>query len=57
MRIAAKVRIEKEKFPERFCHDPRCLWRIWTREGTKPCPKHMRPSSSIIQESDEELGA
>ena len=41
MRIAAKVRLEKEKYPERFCTDKKCLWRIWTRDGAKPCPKHM----------------
>jgi hypothetical protein len=40
MNTAAKVRHEKEQYPERFCPDKRCLWRIWTREGAKPCPKH-----------------
>ena len=40
MRIAAKVRLEKEKNPERFCADKRCLWRVQTRTGPRPCPKH-----------------
>ena len=42
MRIAAKVHLEKDKYPERFCPDKQCLWRVWTRSGAKPCPKHMR---------------
>ncbi len=41
MRIAAQVRMEKERHPERFCPDTQCLWRIETREGFKPCPKHQ----------------
>ncbi len=41
MRIAAKVRLEKEQHPERFCTDARCLWRVQHpgRPDT-PCPKH-----------------
>lgn len=46
MRIAAKVRLEKERYPERFCADKRCLWRVvhWrgvTVKRITPCPKHM----------------
>jgi hypothetical protein len=41
VRIAAKVRLEKEQHPERFCSEPKCLWRIWTRDGAKPCANHM----------------
>lgn len=37
---AAKVRAEKDAHPERFCTNPRCLWRVTTREGAKPCPRH-----------------
>ena len=40
MSIAAKVRTKKEKWPERFCADPRCLWRTDTRDGFRPCPTH-----------------
>jgi hypothetical protein len=41
MNTAAKVREAKEKNPENFCPNPRCLWRTETRYGTKPCPKHQ----------------
>lgn len=40
MRVAAQVRIEKEKHPERFCAHPKCLWRIVTRNGLNPCRNH-----------------
>ena len=51
MNTAARVREEKERHPERFCADPRCLWRVETHELVawkplrwrpvrKPCPKH-----------------
>jgi hypothetical protein len=42
MHIAQKVRLEKEAHPERFCRNPRCLWRIvsgCTGQAT-PCRKH-----------------
>jgi len=26
--IQAKVALDKEKHPERFCKEPRCLWRV-----------------------------
>lgn len=28
MNIQAKVALDKEKHPERFCKTPRCLWRV-----------------------------
>jgi len=40
MRVAAKVRREKDAHPERFCRNAQCLWRVVTRNGDKPCPKH-----------------
>lgn len=41
MNTAAKVREEKYEHPERFCPDPRCLWRVVHRLGKDtPCPKH-----------------
>ncbi len=40
MHTAAKVRIEKEKHPERFCPVPSCLWRVKTAVGDNPCQKH-----------------
>lgn len=38
--VAKSVRLEKEAHPERFCKDSKCLWRVPTREGDQPCPKH-----------------
>ena len=46
-RIAAQVRKQKEKNPSAYC--PVCLWRVETRFGRKPCPKHM------AQQSDEDF--
>ena len=39
--VAGDVRKSKEKNPENYCPNPKCLWRVKTREGDKPCPKHM----------------
>jgi hypothetical protein len=38
--VAAKVRKAKEKSPELYCSDPRCLWRVVTPTGFKACAKH-----------------
>jgi len=44
--VAEKIRREKDEHPERFCHDPRCLWRVVRRAAApKPCPRHSAPSS------------
>ena len=41
MRIAAKVRHEKDAHPERFCAVPRCLWRVsHAGRPDTPCRKH-----------------
>lgn len=40
MNTAAKVRKDKEAHPERYCRDPRCLWRVVTFQGINPCRKH-----------------
>jgi len=46
--VAAKVRQEKEASPERFCSDPRCLWRL----SSGPCPKHGKaPAQDQIHPS------
>jgi hypothetical protein len=42
MNPAAESRREKTSHPERYCVDARCLWRVETRAGRKPCPRHMR---------------
>jgi hypothetical protein len=38
--VAAKVRKDKEAHPERYCRDPKCLWRTMTPSGPNPCRKH-----------------
>lgn len=38
--IAAQVREQKERRPEMYCRAPGCLFRIQTRNGATPCPKH-----------------
>lgn len=40
MNVAQKIRIEKEKHPERFCSVKACLWRILTNKGPNPCRNH-----------------
>jgi hypothetical protein len=40
--VAGDVRKSKEKNPENYCPNPKCLWRVKTRDGDKPCPKHMK---------------
>ena len=37
---AASARRHKERHPELYCHDPRCLWAT-ARSG--PCPRHPEP--------------
>jgi hypothetical protein len=39
--VAGDVRKRKEKNPGDYCPNPKCLWKVKTREGDKPCPKHM----------------
>lgn len=41
--VAASVAQEKERHPERFCKEPKCLWRVATRNGSNPCKKHPQP--------------
>jgi len=47
MNIQAKVAIDKQKHPERFCPAPRCLWKTaklnhetQVHEGGGHCPRH-----------------
>jgi hypothetical protein len=49
MTVNAKIALEKQKHPERFCREPRCLWRTaklnhetGKREGGGYCPRHRR---------------
>jgi hypothetical protein len=41
MDIQAKVAIDKEKHPERFCAHPRCLWRVMKCD---PMTRQMVPA-------------
>jgi hypothetical protein len=50
MNTAQKFRLEKEAHPERFCKDPRCLWRVETFLGRRLCPKHRVPDHPVRQE-------
>jgi hypothetical protein len=40
MHIAQSIRLQKAKHPENFCQHPKCLWRVSTHAGPKPCPTH-----------------
>ena len=49
MTVNAKIALEKQEHPERFCPEPRCLWRTaklnhetGKREGGGYCPRHRR---------------
>lgn len=48
MNTAAKVRAEKTLHPSRFCANPSCLWRVETRGGERPCPKHPAPTAAKV---------
>lgn len=48
--IQAKVAIDKAKHPERYCPEPRCLWKTaklnhetQLHEGGGRCPRHGGP--------------
>lgn len=43
MNVATAVRRSKERHPEHYCPNPRCLWRVVNGQTgeVKPCPKHM----------------
>jgi hypothetical protein len=45
MNPAASSRKAKEKNPENYCTNSKCLWRVKTNQGDKPCPKHMKEAS------------
>jgi len=43
MNTAARVRERKERLPECYCPNPRCLWLVkHNGHSDTPCPKHMR---------------
>ena len=44
MSIQAKVGIDKQEHPERYCPERGCLWRIQTRDGYSPCGRHAPTS-------------
>lgn len=57
--VAAKVRAYKEKHPELYCPDPKCLWRVVTSYGRKPnpCPRHMSGMQEAISPAQTGLTA
>jgi hypothetical protein len=38
--VAADVRRHKARYPELYCANPLCLWRIVTSRGPNPCKNH-----------------
>lgn len=50
--VAGDVRKMKEKHPENYCTNGKCLWRVKTAQGDKPCPKHM--SAAVKEETVDE---
>lgn len=38
MRIAAKVALDKQANPDKYCPTPRCLWKLTGNNQT--CPRH-----------------
>ena len=44
MNIQAKVALDKERHPERYCPTRRCLWRT----GGGHCPRHV-PTDPVMQ--------
>jgi hypothetical protein len=51
MNVAAKERKSKERWPEDYCSAKDCLWRVRTREGVKPCPKHGARLAGLAPET------
>jgi hypothetical protein len=43
MRVAAEVAKRKERRPELYCPEPRCLWET----GGGHCPRHAKTFASI----------
>lgn len=49
--VAAKVRADKAAHPERYCPNPRCLWRLRAGEA---CPRHPAPTRACSESPDSE---
>ena len=56
MNIQAKVALDKERHPERYCATKRCLWRT----DAEHCPRHdpvMQVDPTYVErELDREVG-
>lgn len=51
--IAARVRVHKQTWPELYCPNPRCLWRVKRDEQhDTPCPKHMTEQGSLRTQTE-----
>jgi hypothetical protein len=55
MNVAMSERLRKQENPADFCTDKECLWRVVTRTGIKPCPKHMTSYTDVKNGVDVEL--
>jgi hypothetical protein len=50
--VAVFVREEKERYPDRFCYNRKCLWRVVHRDGKlTPCPKHPDQRHELQKEN------
>lgn len=63
MNIQAKVALDKEKHPERFCKETRCLWRVvkldhatQTYHPLANCPGGRCPRHQNDRRENEDLG-
>ena len=50
MNPAASERKRKEKSPERFCPNSRCLW----RRASGPCPRHQSEARNQLSQDARE---
>ena len=64
MNIQAKIAIDKQKHPERYCPGPRCLWKTTklnhvtqVHEGGGYCPRHRSVSDARAVEADPNFGS
>jgi hypothetical protein len=53
MNAAQMAREGKAKHPEDYCPAKGCLWRVRTRNGVKPCPKHQARTEGLAPETVE----
>jgi hypothetical protein len=55
MNAAQYARLNREAHPELYC--TKCFWRVQSRKGYTPCPKHPVPSRVADYPAPVPLGA